>query len=184
MAFYRKLYPQDRDNIIKLLKEFHTYQSIATMYGVSRECIRQIAKANGLQGLGRRARKDINAEKITSKLKELYGQFYEDGVINRGDFLDICKHKFRNKKSSAKLPWTIKFSDIVWNTYCPILGIQLDYYAESRQENSPSFDRINSNLAYIPGNVQIISWRANRIKNDGTWEEHQRIADHLKSLSS
>jgi hypothetical protein len=35
-----------------------------------------------------------------------------------------------------------------------------------RRDDSPSLDRIDSSLGYIPGNVRIISWLANRIKNN------------------
>lgn len=70
----------------------------------------------------------------------------------------------------------------MWPEYCPILGIKLDYETNGRQENSPSFDRLDPTKGYISGNVQIISWRANRIKNDGSAEEHQKIANYLSTL--
>lgn len=44
-----------------------------------------------------------------------------------------------------------------------------------------SLDRIDIHKGYIPGNIAIISYRANNIKNDGTWEKHQKIADFIKS---
>lgn len=183
MAFIQKLSTQDIDTIIILLKEDKTYQEIGNIYNVSRECIRQVAKKHNLQGQGAKKRRDTRSNQLTNKLKEIYGQFYEDGVVNKNDFYEICKFKFRTKKNQVKTwDWTIKFSDIVWNTTCPILGIPLNYYAEGRQEDSPSFDRINSNVGYVQGNVQIISWRANRIKNNGTSKEHFLIAEHLKKL--
>ncbi len=92
------------------------------------------------------------------------------------------RNKFRAKKYSAErtgYEWGIEFGDIVWPLRCPVLDIEIDYFLESRQENSPSFDRFDSNLGYVKGNVFIISWRANRIKNDGTADEHRKIADFL-----
>jgi hypothetical protein len=62
---------------------------------------------------------------------------------------------------------------------CPVFGLELDWFAEARKENSPSFDRVDPKLGYIKGNVQIISARANRIKNDGTAEEHRLIAAYM-----
>lgn len=66
---------------------------------------------------------------------------------------------------------------------CPILGLTLNYNrigsGEQRDEDSPSLDRWDSDLPYQEGNLHIISWRANRIKNDGTAEEHKKIYEYL-----
>lgn len=37
--------------------------------------------------------------------------------------------------------------------------------------NAPSLDRINNDLGYVPGNVMVISRRANIIKKDATLDE-------------
>jgi hypothetical protein len=44
------------------------------------------------------------------------------------------------------------------------------------RDDSPSIDRIDPRLGYLPGNVWIICNRANRIKSDGTAREHLVIA--------
>jgi hypothetical protein len=49
-------------------------------------------------------------------------------------------------------------------------------------DNAPTLDRINNSCGYVPGNVAVISWRANRIKCDATPEELRRIADYVTSL--
>ncbi len=51
----------------------------------------------------------------------------------------------------------------------------------THRDNAPSIDRINPNEGYVLGNVAIISARANWVKSDGSFEEHQRIADYLKT---
>lgn len=181
-----KITPEQTEEILQLLSGLSTYKQIADQFGLSRERVRQIAKSQGLHGLAMKKRRNLRNHNLTTRLKEIYGQFYENGIVDKGDFLDICKHKFTNKKSVAKnrdaQSWTIQFCDVKWNTHCPILGMELNYYAESRQENSPSFDRIDNTKGYVPGNVQIISWRANRIKNNGTSDEHFQIAKYLKSI--
>jgi hypothetical protein len=45
--------------------------------------------------------------------------------------------------------------------------------------NSPQLDRIIPELGYVQGNVAFISHRANRIKDNGTMEEHYAIADWI-----
>jgi hypothetical protein len=92
------------------------------------------------------------------------------------------REKFRAKKANAirvGIEFTIEFGELTFPTHCPILGIELDYFSEQRTENTVSFDKINPTTGYVSGNVVILSWRANRIKNDGTAEEHRKIADFL-----
>ena len=101
----------------------------------------------------------------------------------RNDLERIQRQKVTNKRSNALktgYEWNLDYSDISWPTHCPILGLELDYFAETRKENSVSFDRVDTNLGYIKGNVHIISWRANRIKNDGSLEEHKKIVCYLE----
>jgi hypothetical protein len=70
---------------------------------------------------------------------------------------------------------------------CPVLGIRLDYaYGTKNRKalpNSPSVDRIDNTKGYIPGNVQIISWKANRLKSNGTPDELMRVARYAAQVS-
>lgn len=67
-------------------------------------------------------------------------------------------------------------------TVCPVLGIVLNYVVTSGrpEDNSPSIDRFDNDLGYVHGNVRVISNRANRLKSDGTKEEHLKIAEYMK----
>ena len=65
--------------------------------------------------------------------------------------------------------------------FCPVFKwIKLDYRVgkDGRgtiNDSAPSLDRINNTLGYVPGNVRIISWRANELKKNGTPEELKAI---------
>lgn len=90
-------------------------------------------------------------------------------------------------KTRAKqkgVPFNIDLSDIVIPEYCPILGIKLvwDRLAKSGRSfpHTPSLDRIIPELGYVKGNVQVISWRANTLKNNGTIKEFERLIAYLK----
>jgi hypothetical protein len=115
--------------------------------------------------------------------KEKAGAFYAKwGVKEDSELYAAKRTKFRSKKANAYRvgkEFTITFGELEWPTHCPVLGIELDYFAEGRQENSVSFDCLDSTRGYVSGNVQVMSWRANRIKNDGTAEEHQKISAWL-----
>ena len=45
--------------------------------------------------------------------------------------------------------------------------------------NCPSLDRIVPKKGYVEGNIAWISNRANVIKNDGTAEEHLKVAEYI-----
>lgn len=92
----------------------------------------------------------------------------------------------RVRKAAAirGIEFTISESDIVIPTHCPLLGIPLTI-ARGRKggkDNSPSLDRIYNNHGYIPGNVMVISWRANLIKSVGTADELITIGTRLKAM--
>jgi hypothetical protein len=85
----------------------------------------------------------------------------------------------RQRCKKSGLPCTIKESDIAIPEFCPILGVKLEFGDMASRDDSPSLDRIDAELGYIPGNVSVISFKANRIKNHGTADEHRRIADWI-----
>jgi hypothetical protein len=65
---------------------------------------------------------------------------------------------------------------------CPILGIPLAVSTNGKpSDGSPSIDRIDPTKGYVPGNVWIISFRANTIKNSGTAREHEIIANAMRT---
>lgn len=92
------------------------------------------------------------------------------------------KSAFNSRKYAARkegVEFSITFDDFVVPATCPVLGIPLEYGSDNL-DSSPSFDRVDSKKGYIPGNVCIISYRANRIKSDGNFEEHLKVANYIK----
>jgi hypothetical protein len=63
---------------------------------------------------------------------------------------------------------------------CPILGIPLVFSTSGFSDNSPSVDKIDPSMGYTLDNVQVISWRANRLKSDATVEELEKVVAFLK----
>lgn len=68
------------------------------------------------------------------------------------------------------VPFGIAVQAISIPEICPVLGIPISL-GERRSENSPSLDRIVPHLGYIPGNVRVISDKANRLKGDRNLEQ-------------
>lgn len=148
---------------------------LAKKYGVSKQRIQQVVY---------RYIPDWNTSYGVAAVRKQREQLYYDkwGKKEDTDLYNIQRHKFFRKKANAirvGYDWSVSFGELSWPTHCPILGLELDYYAESRKESSPSFDRLDNTRGYEKGNVIVLSWRANRIKNDGTAEEHRKIAEFL-----
>ena len=90
------------------------------------------------------------------------------------------KTKIRAKKNN--IPFDITVEDIIIPETCPVLGISLKAGEKKVCSNSPSIDRIKPELGYVKGNIQIISFRANTLKNNATIEELQKVLEHLKKI--
>jgi hypothetical protein len=96
------------------------------------------------------------------------------------------KMLYNGSKARARyqnLEHTITEDDIVLTTHCPVLGIELDYkrgHKKTQQPNSPSLDRIDNSKGYIPGNICVVSWRANACKKDATLNELKAIVRYLE----
>lgn len=108
---------------------------------------------------------------------------------------DPRKYKVKIMLESAKHRASIKGLDFSideshlgnWRNinHCPVFPlIELQWKnTKKNQDSSPSIDRIDNNLGYIPGNVRIISWRANRAKRDLTKIELQDLFyDSIKQI--
>lgn len=77
----------------------------------------------------------------------------------------------KQRAKKAGLEFSIGLVDIHIPALCPYLGIVLQFNRAKRHPANASIDRIDSSKGYIPGNIEIISWRANHIKNSATLEE-------------
>jgi hypothetical protein len=82
------------------------------------------------------------------------------------------------------LPFDIDATDIVVPEVCPLLGIRLVALGGKRTDATPSLDRIDPIKGYVKGNVWVISWRANRLKNDATFQELEAIVLGLRVARS
>lgn len=103
---------------------------------------------------------------------------YDARMASRPAVMLFEKAKVRAKKKGR--PFTIEEKDIAIPEHCPVLGIPLSAVG-SGLDSAPSLDRIDSAGGYVPGNVIVISKRANTSKSYGSAEEHERIAAWMRS---
>lgn len=85
------------------------------------------------------------------------------------------------KRAKGKgLPCTIGVIDVWIPKYCPVLGLVLTPGNHKRHDASPTIDRFRPELGYTPGNVQVISHRANQLKNNATVAEMERVLRYMR----
>lgn len=99
---------------------------------------------------------------------------------SRPEFYLVSEAKGRAKDKGIE--HSITADDISVPAHCPVLGIPLLVGREHPKDNNPSIDRIDSSKGYIPGNVIVVSTRANRIKNNSTVEDLRRIYEFYSSF--
>jgi len=86
----------------------------------------------------------------------------------------------RGRARRRGIEFALTIEDVEVPERCPVFDIQLVWNSVKRSHNSPSLDRIEATKGYVPGNVWVISWRANDIKNDATPAELRRVADAIE----
>lgn len=90
-------------------------------------------------------------------------------------------HKMAKKNAREKgLAFEIAPTDLPVPTTCPVLGIALSFTPGKRTWATPSVDRVDPAQGYIPGNVRVISWRANRLKWDSTLAELEAVVRYMR----
>ena len=90
----------------------------------------------------------------------------------------IQRAKTRSRREGLPFDEDLAADDVGVPQTCPLLGNPLDYSAPvslHRPYNLPTLDRVVPELGYVRGNVWIVSWRANKLKSNGTLDEFKRM---------
>lgn len=85
----------------------------------------------------------------------------------------------RTRSRQKGTEFTIVKEDIIIPKTCPILGLEL-VKGDGYLPNSMSLDRIDNTKGYIPGNVRVISRKANIMKSDLTIELLEKIIKYIR----
>ena len=127
--------------------------------------------------------RELNRERIRVQNKERAQRTKSSLVWGRRNPEKRMLIGARTNAKRRGLEFTITVDDIHIPDVCPVLGIPL-YVAPIEiggvSPNSPSIDRINNELGYVPGNIRVISWRANNLKRDATADELEAVAKYLR----
>lgn len=95
---------------------------------------------------------------------------------NIGRIMLIAARDRTLKQGLPECDLTIEYIESLIPEVCPILGIPLKVGNGRPEPGSPSLDRVVPSLGYVHGNVQVISNKANMMKQDASWAELRRFA--------
>jgi hypothetical protein len=99
---------------------------------------------------------------------------------NIGKYL-LASAKARSLVSGIE--FSLQLQDLDVPSHCPVFGIEMSYgTGHGRTDSSYSIDRIDNARGYVKGNVAVISWLANRLKNDATLAQLERVCMWMRDL--
>lgn len=85
------------------------------------------------------------------------------------------RQRAKDRSAELGIPFDLVVSDIVIPERCPVLDIPIEPGIGKLHDGSPTVDRIIPDLGYVRGNVEVISHKANRMKNNGSLEEMRKV---------
>lgn len=131
-----------------------------------------------------RARKNAGSKAWRERNKEKFKKMREDWMLENPNYYFLNNARRRAKQQGV--PFNLNIEDIrnmEIPERCPYLNIPIIKGEGRSSENSPSLDKIIIEKGYVVGNVEFISSRANRLKNDGKLEELEAIVNRLRSIT-
>jgi hypothetical protein len=117
------------------------------------------------------------------KNKEKIKAFDRNRMDNRPEYFLWSSAR---KRARNKLEFSITEADVkelLNTTICPLRNTQFERGIKGPADNSKSLDRIDNTKGYIKDNIQIISYRANIIKNNTDLNLFRTIVNGLKNYT-
>ena len=139
-----------------------------------------------------------NKEAIRETRRKYYKEHEEEerekGRIYRDKRKRTIPYRARKMRHTAK--YNSKEKNIIFNinekdieelwpedNKCPALGVDFILGVKGGSDHSPSLDRIVPKLGYVKGNLQIISFLANKIMNNATPEQVIQVGEYFKRVT-
>jgi hypothetical protein len=125
----------------------------------------------------RAARREHYAEVAKTRYNLKRESILEKTKIHRKKHPEILLvNAARARAKKKNLSFNLTRESIKIPDKCPLLEIPLFTCEGKAGDNSPTLDRIIPELGYVEGNVWVISFKANVIKNSASFEEFQLIS--------
>ena len=125
-----------------------------------------------------------SAEQMTKWQRESRRRRWEDDPVKMWSITSCQAAKQRARQAGLPHSITPGYIEHIARLYCPVLDIYLAYERSSGviRPDSPTLDRHDNALGYVEGNVCVISWRANAIKNNATVAELEAVLSYARDM--
>ena len=124
--------------------------------------------------------KEQNPDKVKEYSRKYTSKMRLDFNYRLQTLINASKQRalLKNREHSITVDDLIALWPVDGN--CPVFGFPLQFNSGGFRETSPSVDRIDSTKGYTLDNIQILSWKANRIKAFATVEELEAVVSFMK----
>ena len=120
-----------------------------------------------------------NKGSMSSPGKLLQNKEWRKNNVNRTLYTSA-----KNRAKRKGLDFNIEIIDINIPEVCPILKVKLEPNQDETKrhgQTSPTLDRIDPTKGYVKGNIQVISYLANVMKNNATPEQLILFSNWIKT---
>jgi archaellum component FlaC len=105
-------------------------------------------------------------------------------TLNNKQYIKELLRSAKKRANHKNIEFNLTTEDILIPYFCPILDIEIFKGTGIFTDNSPSIDRIDNSIGYVPNNIRIISRKANTLKNNASKDEYIKIYDFYSSIAS
>ena len=173
----REYYLRHKEQIKKKSNEY---------YSLNTEKVKENSRNYQSTSQGKRTRQRFRANNLlTERARSRSYQINhpeEFRMYNKINYYkDMRRTLFNLAKQRAKrkgIEFTIQVEDVVLTTHCPVFGGEF-IWGKGINDFSPSLDRIDSSKGYVPGNVAVISYLANKLKSSATNTQLKQIIEYV-----
>lgn len=128
----------------------------------------------------------ISRRKKDGRYKESYSRYWKKKMELEPWYQLYIGGKYRAKKAGLTFDLDMVYLKDLYlkSEICPVLGIKLVRRTDKKFNHfdSPTLDRIHPEKGYIKGNVAIISYKANRMKNNASLGELESLVSWLRGV--
>ena len=100
-------------------------------------------------------------------------------IWSHNNLITLLVARAKKRALTKGLEFNLTKEDVIIPDLCPILKVKFIRGSYMEYEYTPSIDRIDNTKGYTKDNIQIITKKANSMKNSGSPEELLLLADWI-----